>query len=446
MTYKKLILLLCLCAWLPTCAQTVRLSGVCSDSAFHDMRLSLRLLDENKEKCFAAPLTVKGQGFSGQVAASSTGLYYLCGATKQSQIMLPVYLPDTTRTYKLELSIVDGCPIVKSDNDNDALSAYNKVYYAQEKTFWSEAKGWTVDKFLPFLKGYMAKADSIADRYKCTATVANFLQVWACSAAYGDYTSIPHMLGSKQVELPFGASDIFGNIQNRIDRPMAEFFPILIQAVVNSVPKGNLQERVDYLHANYKSAGLVQTAQTALVEDYIRSYNFGRNYEEGLAELKTVVEKYGVDKRFVKDFEARKASVRGADFPNVRLTDIDGNTVRFNSFRGSYVYVDMWASWCGPCCKEAPYLQALEKELAGNNNVKFVSVSIDRDAAAWKRKMNDLGLHDNQLLNQDNTLAEALNVKGIPFFLIYDKEGRLYMYDAPRPSDPTLKALLNDLH
>jgi hypothetical protein len=55
-------------------------------------------------------------------------------------------------------------------------------------------------------------------------------------------------------------------------------------------------------------------------------------------------------------------------------------------------------------------------------------------------------MHGNQFINQSNSLAESLNVKGIPHFLIYDKEGKLYQYQAPRPSTgDTLKNLLESL-
>ena len=61
--------------------------------------------------------------------------------------------------------------------------------------------------------------------------------------------------------------------------------------------------------------------------------------------------------------------------------------------------------------------------------------------------MNALDMHGNQWISTDNKIAEVLNVKGIPFFLIYDKEGKLYIYNAPRPSSgDTLKLLLENLN
>jgi thiol-disulfide isomerase/thioredoxin len=121
-------------------------------------------------------------------------------------------------------------------------------------------------------------------------------------------------------------------------------------------------------------------------------------------------------------------------------------TMDFASFRGKYVYIDMWASWCGPCTKEVPHLKKLEEELK-NENVVFLSISIDKKVEPWLNKMNALDMHGNQWISTDNKIAEVLNVKGIPFFLIYDKEGKLYIYNAPRPSSgDTLKLLLENLN
>ena len=107
--------------------------------------------------------------------------------------------------------------------------------------------------------------------------------------------------------------------------------------------------------------------------------------------------------------------------------------VDFAKFGGKYVYIDVWASWCIPCLKEVPMLQKMERELK-NDKVVFVSVSVDAKEGPWKQKMKQLNMHGNQLHNPDNSLCEALNVKGIPFFVIYDAEGKLYMHGAPRPS------------
>ena len=136
----------------------------------------------------------------------------------------------------------------------------------------------------------------------------------------------------------------------------------------------------------------------------------------------------------------------GSAFPKgVVLQDADGNVVDFSAFKGKYVYIDLWASWCGPCRKEIPHLQAIEEQMK-DGNVVFLSISTDADSGAWKKSMAELNLHGHQLHDRDNTLCDALNIKGIPFFLVYDKEGRLHTYGAMRPSKGVLlKEFLEEL-
>ena len=65
---------------------------------------------------------------------------------------------------------------------------------------------------------------------------------------------------------------------------------------------------------------------------------------------------------------------------------------------------------------------------------------------AWKEKMEKLNMHGNQLLDRDGELCNMLNVNGIPFFVVYDKNGKLHTYGALRPSSgERLKKFLQEL-
>ena len=130
--------------------------------------------------------------------------------------------------------------------------------------------------------------------------------------------------------------------------------------------------------------------------------------------------------------------------PDVPIIDQQGNEHRLSEFKGRYVYIDLWASWCGPCNQEIPYLKELERTI-GNDKVVFVSISIDEDFNAWKAAIKRHNLSGNQFLGNE-TLASLLKVQGIPRFLIYDKEGRLLNPDAPRPSSQMeIRRILNSL-
>jgi thiol-disulfide isomerase/thioredoxin len=101
------------------------------------------------------------------------------------------------------------------------------------------------------------------------------------------------------------------------------------------------------------------------------------------------------------------------------------------------VYVDFWASWCGPCLGEMPYEKQLMAELEGSQ-VKFISISFDQDEKKWQKAMAKIKMKgDHYLMTEGfrSALAKYISFNEIPRYVIVDKEGRLVSREAPRPSD-----------
>ena len=127
----------------------------------------------------------------------------------------------------------------------------------------------------------------------------------------------------------------------------------------------------------------------------------------------------------------------------------EGGTSSLEDFKGTYVYIDLWATWCAPCKSQFPFLKALEKEYLGKN-ITFVSISIDNPNAydRWKQMIKDEGLGGVQLLADnayESEFISAYRITGIPRFILIDPEGKIVDVDAPRPSNPELKELLKEL-
>ncbi len=135
----------------------------------------------------------------------------------------------------------------------------------------------------------------------------------------------------------------------------------------------------------------------------------------------------------------------------------DGSTTSLRDLRGKYIYVDIWATWCGPCKAEIPYLKELEHEYQGRN-IQFLSLSVDDDRthgdswdkarADWKAMIADKELGGIQLFAPDGWKSDfvtAYKVKGIPRFILIDPDGNIVTPDAPRPSSPKLKTLFQSL-
>ncbi|MEZ4857739.1 MAG: TlpA disulfide reductase family protein [Flavobacteriaceae bacterium] len=126
-----------------------------------------------------------------------------------------------------------------------------------------------------------------------------------------------------------------------------------------------------------------------------------------------------------------------------------GGTTSLSDLKGKYVYVDVWATWCGPCKVEIPFLKQVEKEFH-DKNIAFVSISIDetKDHEKWKTMVTEKELSGVQLFadnNWDSKFVREYYINGIPRFILIDPNGTIVTPDAPRPSSPKLRELLKRL-
>jgi thiol-disulfide isomerase/thioredoxin len=128
---------------------------------------------------------------------------------------------------------------------------------------------------------------------------------------------------------------------------------------------------------------------------------------------------------------------------------VDGKKLSLSDYKGKVVLVDVWATWCGPCKKEIPSLQKLEEEMKGTD-VVFMSYSVDelKDAEKWKKMVDTEKLGGVQLMGDaafKSSICVDYKINAIPRFMVFTKEGKIATIDAPRPSNPELKVLLEKL-
>ncbi|WP_051663911.1 TlpA family protein disulfide reductase [Dyadobacter crusticola] len=116
----------------------------------------------------------------------------------------------------------------------------------------------------------------------------------------------------------------------------------------------------------------------------------------------------------------------------------DGKTISLSSLKGKVVYIDVWATWCGPCRDEFPASKKLVKEFEGNDKVVFLYVSVDQDLNAWKKMLKGgsvpAGTHINQQSDVAGSLWEKYHLWGIPRYIMVDQNGKMLEAHAPRPS------------
>lgn len=235
-------------------------------------------------------------------------------------------------------------------------------------------------------------------------------------------------------------------------------FPALIAPYVNRHNKNFIdasllklvvyRDVIDDLLENEKT----QTAQCKKINDW-----------KGAAQLAQQL-KSASDRATKKQLEPKIAKVLDATYRNALLStlnkvmqlsngdaaydflakNISGEKASLGDLKGKLIYIDLWATWCGPCMEEMPSFEKLKESFKDNPNISFISLSIDDDALAWQASVKKRGAQGLQWL-VDRAKLQPYNVVSIPRTIIVDKDFKIVEMNAPLPSSKTLVAKLNEL-
>ena len=146
-------------------------------------------------------------------------------------------------------------------------------------------------------------------------------------------------------------------------------------------------------------------------------------------------------------YNSAKSTKTGFASVDFNYENFDGGMTSLEDLRGKLLYIDVWATWCGPCLKEMPSLKELIKEYA-EKDIDFVSISIDskNDYDKWRQmvKEKNIGgvhLYDSEGLNSN--FMKAFSVGLIPRFMMIDAEGKIITATAPRPSSDNVRSFID---
>ena len=162
---------------------------------------------------------------------------------------------------------------------------------------------------------------------------------------------------------------------------------------------------------------------------------FSCNKSEQKIEESAEIEKIdSVAKKESPESEIPKELIKAPDFS---LADINGKRFDLSDFKGKYVYMDIWATWCGPCKVQIPFMKELEKQFH-DAPIHFVSVSLDKleDKPIWEKMVRENQMSGVQLFaGREDNFGFDYKIEYIPTFIILDKEGNIMIDRAPVPMD-----------
>ncbi|TBN06591.1 TlpA family protein disulfide reductase [Hyunsoonleella flava] len=179
-------------------------------------------------------------------------------------------------------------------------------------------------------------------------------------------------------------------------------------------------------------------------------------------QLKPMLRSY--ERYFSQSIGLKSVLPKGSPSPSfTNYENYKGGKTSLSDLKGKYVYIDIWATWCGPCKAEIPSLKKLEKEYH-DKNIQFVSLSVDDGRGyrgktkeessklakeGWKNMIAEKELGGIQIIapkGWQSQFIQEYKINGIPRFILLDPNGSIVSPDAPRPSNPKLRDVFKSLN
>ena len=165
---------------------------------------------------------------------------------------------------------------------------------------------------------------------------------------------------------------------------------------------------------------MVPTFQTHLIQDFLNA-------------VPDELHKHPMYRELVN--EVRSANLKeGSPAPDIFGYTPDGKELALSDFKGKYVFIDFWASWCAPCRREIPYLKEALAYSENSDNLVVLSYSIDNDRDAWtgcienSQLVHKNWIHISTLKGWSSEGTKLFNVKGVPFTALIDPDGNVVQF------------------
>jgi thiol-disulfide isomerase/thioredoxin len=401
----------------------------------------------NKEGEFEIPCDVKQEGF-----------YYLSTLRWQTR----VYLKPADR---VELNIdqkTGALAFTKGSVENKLLYdwqhlispitdyGYNLSVYSADSA-GLDAYMATYEKLRPSMDGFIENFDMTdartaellqnAMRIDRELAPLNYLFQASAKKVQGfrltpkDFNVVPALY--KQ----FIQSNKFNNASLLLQGEARRFMNLYAKMNLALLPK----EKREALRPAEKLELMMNTISNDTLKTFFFNDQMGQIEVNNLSEFR---ETFVPFKKYAKDGEAKSTyesiyslfsgdtAYLGKSAYNFSLPDTSGKAVSMKNFKGKVVFIDVWATWCGPCKAQFPFLREIEEEYHDNKALVFVGISLDKAEVKqkWQAMIKKESLGGIQLLDDfGKTFGRKYDINAIPRFMLIDKQGKWIEIRCPMP-------------
>ena len=343
-----------------------------------------------------------------------------CAATEQKTITIKgkVQFPDNQ--YNMEIverngfdkTIIDSCKVNKDGTYRFTMKVDRPGVYTLECQKWQSVQFWAEDEDLEINFRGMDTA-----RIK----IKNPPYVYINGGPNNEVMNLMNWDGYRGYQLMIGISQGVYRIQGLDDQAKQEtsmkFYDML---------SDESRARIKYIAEHYADRNSVLA-----VLPMLRGNENAELVEKVLAKLEAKNPDYAPLKKYKADMAEvkalRESLTEGKVAPAFSCPTPDGSkNLGPQDFKGKILVLDFWASWCGPCRAEIPHLKEAF-EAYNKKGVEFLSVSIDKDGAAWRKAMKEENMPWAQVQapKAGKDVMKLYQFSGIPYILVLDQEGRI---------------------
>ncbi len=418
----------------------------------HESDRTLNLIYPGLTK-FSVPIDLNGNGIA-KIDKSIKGYVILDYGPFQSKT---IWI-NSGLNMRVNLNVSKEGLDISFSGDNTAINSYLNV-----TPFGSiQINDASLDE-----KDYLSKADSLYQSnlllLKKAKLPSSFNKLERIRLLYYSYHGLPYY---KEFYKRFRDNDVLPSLLlywKKIKKLTVLDNPLLMQIseyrrfILQTVPmliqheklvkdeKSVLQQYVGYL-VEHKTCSAVKEY---LIQQYIYQLLKRKGVDAITANdlylYRSIVKSSTFKRQFEELYQKQNSVKQGKPSPDFLANDSLGTEFSLSSFKGKYIYIDVWATWCSPCKKEIPYLEKLKNKYEGKS-IYFISLSCDANHRAWSDYVKLHSLNGIQLILKENSsFMNDYQIAGIPRFILLDSDGRILNGNMTRPSDPKTMQILDSL-